>query len=109
MQPAHQQEPARYPEPSHGGAAWLNGITWAIMVVCFLLAGASQGYEALLPLLMLLLVAGVGAVANLLLGLGCYATGRRQQAGPYLMGFFPLALIAWWLASEFSHIGKIGG
>ena len=79
------------------------------MAVCFLLALASQGYEALLPLLILFLVAGVGAVANLLMGLWCYATDRGQQAGPYLIGFVPLAAIAWWLAGAFSHIGKIGG
>ncbi|MGI4736423.1 MAG: hypothetical protein ACRYG7_14695 [Janthinobacterium lividum] len=79
------------------------------MAVCFLLALASQGYDALLPLLMLLLVAGVGAAANLLMCLWCSTTDRGPQAGPYLIGFVPLAAIAWWLAGAFSHFGKIGG
>lgn len=104
-----EPEPEYYPEPSHRGASWLNGITWAIMAGCFLLALASSGYEALVPILILALAAGVGAAANLLMCLWCCATGRGQQAGPYLLGFLPLAAIAWWVISEFSHIGKIGG
>lgn len=109
MQSNQYQEPERYPEFSHRGAVWLNGITWAIMAVCFLMALASQGYEALLPMLILALAAGLGAAANLVMCLGCYATGRGQQAEPYLIGFLPLALIAWWLVGAFGHIGKIGG
>lgn len=109
MQSNQYQEPERYPEPSHRGAVWLNGITWAIMAICFLTVLGSRGYDALLPLLIIFLVAGVGAIANLLMCLWCYATDRGPQVGPYLIGFLPLALIAWWLAGAFGHIGKIGG
>ena len=111
MQSTQHQEPELeyHPEPSHSGATWLNGITWAIMAGCFLLALASSGYEALVPILILALVAGAGAAANLLMCLWCFATGRGRQTGPYLLGFLPLAAIAWWVLNEFSHIGKIGG
>lgn len=109
MQFNQYQESEQYPEASHRGAAWLNGITWVIMALCFLTALASPGYEALIPILFLLAAAGCGAIANLVMCLWCYATDRSQQAEPYLIGFLPLVLLAWWLVSEFSHIGKIGG
>lgn len=109
MQSNQYQKPEHHPELSHRGAAWLNVITWAVMAICFLMALASSGYGALFPMLILTVAAGLGAAANLLMGLCSYATGRGQQAGPYLIGFVPLAAIAWWLVGEFSHIGKIGG
>ncbi len=97
------------PQSSHPGAAWLNGIIWAIMVACFLWALALHGYEALIPFFIILLVAGLGAIANLITCLWLYATSRGREAAPYLIGFVPLALLTWWLLKEFSHVGKIGG
>lgn len=106
MQPDQPQDPEYYPKPSYRGVAWLNGITWVIIVGCFLLAAISQGYVLLFALV---LVAGASALANFSRGLWLYATDRGKQAKLYFIAFLPLALLDAWLWNGFNHLGKIGG
>lgn len=91
---------------------WLNGITWALLVLGGLASLRLWGsYSALTPLLLMLPVAGLGAVANLLFALWCYFKGLNRQADPYLLGCGLLALFfAGHLVYVLVHLpSKFGG
>ena len=106
-------QPDQYEKPHspYRGAAWLNGSVWASMGGCLLLALAQHGYDWLLPLICILLLAGLGAFANLLLALWQVIRGRGQQAWLYFGGFVLLAMFsAGYFIYGIKHFpGKIGG
>jgi hypothetical protein len=103
------QEPEPY---TRRGVLWLNGITWAVLVLCVLDALRVEGaYAALGPLLFMLPVAGLGAVANFLLALWWCLKRRDRQAQPYLLGCLLLFLfsVSYFLYGIMHFPGKIGG
>ncbi|MGI4739863.1 MAG: hypothetical protein ACRYG7_32240 [Janthinobacterium lividum] len=109
MHPA--SEPAS-PSRSNVGATYLNGVIWGIIVVGALaVAGTLGSPTALVPLLVVFLVASLGLVANLGLFLWKLATGRFHQAIGYGSGFMLLAVVVFGLLEAFYNvpIGKIGG
>ena len=108
-----QPEPKRTPSaPANLSAKSLNSITWSFLVVGALAGAATSGsYAALGPLLVVFVIASLGAGVSLVLFVWKVATGRFKQAFHYGIGFVPLALIILWFWIEFHdmHLGKISG
>jgi hypothetical protein len=108
------------PEPdartrSHTAARRLNGGVWGLMLLLALTFGifrADRLPTAIVPLLLLLVVAGAGACVNLVLMGWKLLTGRFRQAQGYGLGLVLLALTFCWLRyylSDFPVLTKIGG
>jgi uncharacterized membrane protein YfcA len=83
----------------------LNGIIWFSIVLLLLAVVISRSENALRYLVLLVCVAGVGALVNLGLWLWKYATDR-DRARPYLLAAIPLASLGGWLWYGFTHLSK---
>jgi hypothetical protein len=65
----------------HIGAKRLNGTVWGLLLLAALAVAVTSGsYAALIPLMFLLPITGVGLVANLVFFFCKMATGRFRQA-----------------------------
>ena len=83
---------------THAGAWRLNGIVWSLLLVDALAVPAMWGsYAALVPLVVLLPMTGIGLGANLVLFCLKLFAGRFRQAGGYGVGFALLAVFFVWL------------
>ena len=86
------------PSQTYAGAVRLNGIVWGLLLVDGLAVAATSGsYAALVPLMVLLPVTGIGLGANLVLFCWKLVTGRFRQALGYGVGFGLLAVFFVWL------------
>lgn len=82
------------PIRAHIGAKRLNGTVWGLLLLAALGVVVTSGsYAALIPLMFLLPLTGVGLVVDLVFFCWKMATGRFLQALGYGLGFVLLAVL----------------
>ncbi len=96
--------------PRYAGPIRLNGLLWALLLLCVLAARLvnDDGFTVRVLGVCLVLVT-LGAFSNFLLFCQELRTNQLRAAALYLLGFVPLVGILWWCWDKIAHGAKMSG
>jgi hypothetical protein len=101
--------PGRLP-PRYVGAIRLNGLLWALLLLCVLAARlVNDGSFTVRALGAGGVLVTLGAFSNFLLFCQALRDKQLRAAALYLLGFAPLFGILWWCWDKIAHIEKMSG